>query len=175
MRIVLLSRVEQLGVIGDVVEVKPGYARNFLLPQQKALRATPANLERFQNMKAEIEANNLKLKSEAEKLAAKMEHASIILVRNASDSGFLFGSVRSGDIAEQLAEQGFAISKSQVRIAAPIKSIGNYMVEVVLHPEVFTEVPLRVMTTQEQVTVAEEEEGLQQDGEQQDENTEVES
>jgi large subunit ribosomal protein L9 len=158
MRIVLLSRVEKLGVIGDVVEVKPGYARNFLLPQQKALRATPANLERFQNMKAEIEANNLKLKSEAEKLAAKMENASVVLVRNASDSGFLFGSVRSGDIAEQLTEQGFAISKSQVRIAAPIKSIGNYMVEVMLHPEVSIEVPLRVMTTQEQVAVTEEEE-----------------
>ncbi|MDR2458479.1 MAG: 50S ribosomal protein L9 [Holosporales bacterium] len=164
MRVVLLSRVEKLGVIGDVVEVKPGYARNFLLPRQKALRATPANLERFQNMKAEIEANNLKLKSEAEKLAAKMGNVSIVLVRNASDSGFLFGSVRSADIAEQLTEQGFAISKSQVRIAAPIKSVGNYMIEVVLHPEVSIEIPLRVMTTQEQVAVTEEE--PQQDGEQ---------
>jgi large subunit ribosomal protein L9 len=165
MKIVLLSRVEKLGIIGDVVDVKPGYARNFLLPKRKALRATAANLERFQNMKAEIVANNLRLKSEAERVAEKMGNAAIVLVRNASDSGFLFGSVRPGDVAEQLAEQGFAVSKSQVKIQAPIKSVGNYSVEVVLHPEVSIEISLRVMTTQEQVIMTEDEEPPQLDAE----------
>ncbi|MDR1332810.1 MAG: 50S ribosomal protein L9 [Holosporales bacterium] len=156
MRVVLLSRVDRLGAIGDVVDVKQGYARNFLLPQGIALRATEANLEYFQNKKAEIEANNAKLKSAAEKIAVKMESAAIVLVRNASDSGFLFGSVRPGDIVEQLAEQGFVVSKSQVKISAPIKSVGNYKIGIALHPEVSVEVALRVMTTQEQVTQTEE-------------------
>ena len=157
MQVILLERVEKLGFIGDVVDVKLGYARNFLLPKKKALRATEANLEYFKNKKAEIEANNLKLKTEAEKAAKKLEDVSIILTRQASDSGFLFGSVRPSDIVDALSEQGITISKGQVRIAAPIKAIGNYKIGIVLHPEVTVDIALRVMTASEQTAPIEEE------------------
>ncbi|MDR3224269.1 MAG: 50S ribosomal protein L9 [Holosporales bacterium] len=158
MKVILLERVGKLGFIGDVVEVKNGYARNYLLPQKKALRSTPSNLEYFQNKKIEIEATNLKLRSDAEKLAEKMSGVEVVLVRNASDSGFLFGSVRPGDIAEQLAEKGYIVSKSLINIAAPIKAVGNYKVGVVLHPEVIVDISLRVMAPQSQIEPVEEEE-----------------
>lgn len=157
MQVILLERIEKLGFIGDVVDVKLGYARNYLLPKKKALRATESNLEYFKNKRAEIEANNLKLKSEAEKAAAKMADVSIALTRQASDSGFLFGSVRPADIVEALDEQGFKVSKGQVRISAPIKSIGTYQIGIVLHPEVTVNISLRVMSAQEQNTYSEEE------------------
>ncbi len=157
MQVILLERVEKLGFIGDIVDVKLGYARNFLLPKKKALRATESNLEYFKNKKAEIEANNLKLKTDAEKAASKMSDVSIILTRQASDSGFLFGSVRPADIVEALDEQGFKISKGQIRIPAPIKAIGTYQIGVVLHPEVVVNISLRVMTAQEQTVAVEEE------------------
>lgn len=157
MQVILLERVEKLGFIGDIVDVKLGYARNFLLPKKKALRATDANIEYFKNKKAEIEANNLKLKTDAEKAAAKMSDISIVLTRQASDSGFLFGSVRPADVVEALDEQGFKVSKGQVRIAAPIKAIGTYQIGIVLHPEVIVNVSLRVMTVQEQTVPVEEE------------------
>ncbi|MDO4975224.1 MAG: 50S ribosomal protein L9, partial [Alphaproteobacteria bacterium] len=153
----MLERVEKLGFIGDIVDVKLGYARNFLLPKKKALRATEANLEYFKNKKAEIEANNLKLKADAEKAASKMSDVSIILTRQASDSGFLFGSVRPADIVEALDEQGFKVSKGQIRIQSPIKAIGTYQIGVVLHPEVVVNISLRVMTAQEQTVAVEEE------------------
>lgn len=157
MQVILLERVEKLGFIGDIVDVKLGYARNFLLPKKKALRATEANLEYFKNKKAEIEANNLKLKTDAEKAASKMSDVSIILTRQASDSGFLFGSVRPADIVEALDEQGFKVSKGQIRIQSPIKAIGTYQIGVVLHPEVVVNISLRVMTAQEQTVAVEEE------------------
>lgn len=157
MQVILLERVEKLGFIGDIVDVKLGYARNFLLPKKKALRATESNLEYFKNKKAEIEANNLKLKTDAEKAASKMSDVSIVLTRQASDSGFLFGSVRPADIVEALDEQGFKISKGQIRIPAPIKAIGTYQIGVVLHPEVVVNISLRVMTAQEQTVAVEEE------------------
>ena len=156
MRIILLERVEKLGFIGDVVDVKVGFARNFLLPKGKALRATVANLEFFATKKAEIEASNLSLKKEAEKVALKMGDLSIILIRQASESGFLFGSVRPTDIVSSLAEKGFTISKSQVKIAAPIKAIGTYGIGIALHPEVIVDISLRVMTAQEQQGAAQE-------------------
>ena len=157
MQVILLERVEKLGFIGDVVDVKLGFARNFLLPKKKALRATEANLEYFKNKRAEIEANNLKLKNDAEKAAAKMADVAIVLTRQASDSGFLFGSVRPSDIVEELAEQGYKISKGQVRIPAPIKAIGTYQVGIVLHPEVSVDISVRVMTAQEQTAPIEDE------------------
>lgn len=160
MRIILLERVEKLGFIGDVVDVKVGYARNFLLPKGKALRATEANLEFFANKKAEIEATNLRLKSEAEKVVSKMQDVSLTIIRQASESGFLYGSVRSSDIVSALAEKGFTISKSQVRISSPIKTIGNYSISIVLHPEVMSQVSLRVMTAQEQGAHTMEEEAI---------------
>jgi large subunit ribosomal protein L9 len=150
MQVILLERIEKLGFIGDVVNVKMGYARNFLLPQKKALRATFENLEYFKSKKADIEANNLKLKSDAEKAASKMSDVSMCLIRQASDSGFLYGSVRPFDIVEKLLEEGYTISKSQVRISSPIKSVGTYKIGIVLHPEVTVELNLRVMTAQEQ-------------------------
>ena len=155
MQVILLERVEKLGFIGDVVDVKMGYARNFLFPKGKALRATDANLEYFKNKKAELEANNLKLKEDAEKVAQKMKDVSIVVVRQASESGFLFGSVRANDIVSALSDQGFEISKSQVKIKNPIKMIGNYTVGISLHPEVTVDIALRVMTVQEQGSILE--------------------
>lgn len=149
MQVILLERIEKLGFIGDVVEVKVGFARNFLLPKAKALRATTANLEYFKAKKAEIEATNLKLKNEAEKIAGKMSDVAITLIRQASESGFLFGSVRPTDIVAELADQGYTIVKNQVKIASPIKAIGNYKIGIQLHPEVLVDISLRVMTAQE--------------------------
>ncbi|MDR2074745.1 MAG: 50S ribosomal protein L9 [Holosporales bacterium] len=150
MKVILLERIEKLGFIGDIADVKSGFARNFLLPQKKALRSTAANLDYFATKKAEIEANNLKLKEGAEKVASKMTDVSLILVRNASESGMLFGSIRGNDICESLADKGFKISKSQVKMASPIKTIGNHVVTIVLHPEVTVNVGIRVITVQEQ-------------------------
>ena len=135
-----------------------GLREIFCCLKKKALRATEANLEYFKAKKAEIEANNQKLKNEAEKLASKISQVSLVLTRQASDSGFLFGSVRPSDIVEGLAEQGYKISKGQVRIATPIKAIGTYQVGVVLHPEVAVNIPVRIMTAQEQQVVPEPEE-----------------
>ena len=157
MQVVLLERIAKLGVIGDVVDVKLGFARNFLLPKKKALRATEANLEYFRNKRAEIEANNQRTKKEAEKLASKMADTLVVLTRQASDSGFLFGSVRPADIVEALSEQGYRISKGQVRITTPIKAIGTYQVGIVLHPEVSVNISVRVMTAQEQTGILEKE------------------
>ncbi|MDR0640391.1 MAG: 50S ribosomal protein L9 [Holosporales bacterium] len=154
MQIVLLERVPKLGAIGDVVTVKPGYARNFLLPKKKALRATPENLEYFSVRRAEIEENNLTLKKGAEATAEKLTDTLIVVIRQASESGFLYGSVRSSDIVVELEKQGYIINKSQVQIKAPIKTIGTYRIGIVLHPEVISEISLRVMTAQEQQVVS---------------------
>ena len=149
MKVILLERVEKLGFIGDVVEVRSGYARNFLLPKAKALRATVANLEYFASKKADIEANNLRLKSDAEKVRDKMSDISLIAVRQASESGFLFGSVRTSDVCSLLSEKGFNLSKNQVKINTPIKTVGHHVVTIILHPEVSIDIPVRVMTAQE--------------------------
>lgn len=149
MRIILLERIPKLGFIGDQVDVKDGFARNYLLPKKKALRATEKNIEYFKNKKADIEANNLKLKSDAEKLAEKMGDLSIMLVRQASESGMLFGSVRALDIAEAVTEEGFKIEKRQVEIPTPIKTVGNHLAKIVLHPEVVKDISIRVLTAQE--------------------------
>ena len=154
MRVILLERIEKLGIIGDVVEVKAGYSRNYLLPKGKAIRATATNLEFFASKKSEIEATNLHHKAEAEKVAAKMTDVSLIVVRQASESGFLFGSVRSCDISASLAELGFVIAKSQVRIGTPIKLIGNHVIKISLHPEVVIDIPLRIVTAQEHFSAA---------------------
>ena len=155
MQVILIEKVGKLGGIGDIVDVKLGFARNFLLPKRKALRATAANLEYFKSKKAEIEANNLKAMKNAEKIASKLNGVSIILTRQASDSGFLFGSVRPSDIVEALAEQGHVVSKGQIVIPAPIKAIGTYKVGITLHPEVSVDIDVRIMTAQEQTASAE--------------------
>jgi len=136
MEIILLERVPNLGQMGDVVAVRPGYARNFLLPQRKALRATETNRSYFEARRKEIEAQNLERKKEAEAAAAKVDGARIVLVRQAGESGQLYGSVSARDIAESLSETGFQVTRGQVELDRPIKTLGLYDVKVRLHPEV---------------------------------------
>ncbi|MDC7788970.1 50S ribosomal protein L9 [Rhodoplanes sp. TEM] len=135
MEVILLERVGKHGQMGDVVRVRDGFARNFLLPQGRALRATKANLAKFEGMKAQLEARNLERKVEAEKVGGKLEGQSFVVLRQASDTGQLYGSVTTRDIAELLGEGGVSIDRSQVAINAPIKTIGQHSVPIVLHPE----------------------------------------
>jgi large subunit ribosomal protein L9 len=136
MDVILLERVEKLGRIGDVVSVKPGYARNFLLPRKKALRATDANKARFEAERAGIEADNAKRREAAEAHAATMTDVSVVLIRQASNAGALYGSVSARDIAEALAEAGHKVPKSAVVLDRPIKALGISEVKLALHPEV---------------------------------------
>ena len=144
MEIILLERVEKLGQMGDVVKVKPGYARNFLLPQGKALRANKNNLERFETEKAQREADNLSRLSEAETEAGKMDGLAVNMVRAASEMGQLFGSVTSRDIAEAVTEAGFTITRNQVVMDKAIKTLGLHDTRLRLHPEVSVTVTVNV-------------------------------
>ena len=144
MEVILLERIERLGQMGDVVRVKDGYARNYLLPQKKALRATKDNMAHFEGQRAQLEAQNLERRSEAEAAAGKMEGLSCVLVRQASDMGQLYGSVSSRDIADALSESGVKIDKRQVSLDRPIKTLGIHGVRIVLHPEVFVQVDVNV-------------------------------
>jgi len=144
MQIILLERVEKLGQMGDLVTVKPGYARNFLLQQGKAMRANKANLERFEAEKAQREADNLERRGEAETEAKKMSGLAISMVRAASEMGQLFGSVTSRDIAEGVTEAGFTIQRSQVVMDKSIKTLGLHDIRVTLHPEVAVTVVVNV-------------------------------
>ncbi len=136
MELILLERVEKLGQMGDVVNVKPGYARNFLLPKGKALRATESNRSRFEADKSQLEAQNLEHRAEAEKVGEKIDGTVVVLVRQAGEAGQLYGSVNARDIAESLTEAGFTVSRQQVRLEEPIKTVGIHSVNVTLHPEV---------------------------------------
>ena len=144
MEIILLERVEKLGQMGDVVKVKPGYARNFLLPQGKALRANKNNLERFETEKAQREADNLSRRSEAETEAGKMDGLAVSMVRAASEMSQLFGSVTSRDIAEAVTEAGFTITRNQVVMEKAIKTLGLHDTRLRLHPEVSVTVTVNV-------------------------------
>jgi large subunit ribosomal protein L9 len=144
MEVILLERVEKLGQMGEVVKVKDGYARNFLLPRKKALRATEANKKVFETQRAQLEAQNLAKKGEAEKVAVKMEGLSVALLRQAGDSGQLYGSVSARDIADAITAAGFTVSRNQVNLTTPIKAVGVYAVKVSLHPEVSVEVKVNV-------------------------------
>ena len=150
MEIILLERVEKLGQIGDVVRVKPGFARNYLLPQKKALRATKANLAVFEKQRAQIEANNLKLKGEAEQVAGRMDDVYIVVIRQAGDTGQLYGSVSARDIAEALTAAGYTVSRGQVAIEHPIKTLGLEKVRIRLHPEVSVIVTVNVARSAEE-------------------------
>ncbi len=150
MDVILLERVAKLGQIGDVVSVKTGFARNFLLPTKKALRATAANKEVFESQRKEIEANNLVAKGEAEAISKKMEGLSISLIRQAGESGQLYGSVNSRDIAGSTKDAGYKVSRSQVILDTPIKTIGLHDVRVRLHPEVETLVSINVARSDEE-------------------------
>lgn len=136
MEVILLERINKLGQMGDVVNVKSGFARNFLLPQKKALRATEANKKHFEAERAQLETSNLENRSEAEKLGKKMDGLSVIMIRQAGESGQLFGSVNARDIANGVTEAGFTVTRQQIELAHPIKTLGIFDVKVVLHPEV---------------------------------------
>jgi len=144
MDVILLERIARLGQMGDVVRVKDGYARNFLLPSKKALRANEANRKLFESQRAQLEAHNLEYKKEAEKVAAKLEGQSFIIIRQAGETGQLYGSVSTRDIAQIGTEQGFTINRNQVNLNHPIKSIGLHSVTVSLHPEVDVTITVNV-------------------------------
>lgn len=150
MEVVLLERIEKLGQMGDVVQVKDGYARNFLLPGGKALRANKDNLARFEEDRAQLEARNLELKKEAAAVDEKLEGHTIIVIRQAGESGQLYGSVSPRDIAEGLTDGGFSVARGQVILAAPIKILGLHEVSVKLHPEVTSTVVVNVARTEEE-------------------------
>jgi len=150
MQVVLLERVEKLGQIGDVVKVKDGFARNYLLPQKKALRATKLNLELFETQRHQLEARNLERRKEAEQVAKKLEGRSFMMLRQAGDRGYLYGSVSPRDIADVVTAGGFSIARGQVPIDKAIKSIGLHEVFVVLHPEVRVPVTINVARTEDE-------------------------
>ena len=150
MQIILLERVEKLGQMGDLVNVKPGYARNYLLPQGKALRANKANLERFESERAQREADNLEQRKDAEVEATKMNGLAVNMVRAASEMGQLFGSVTSRDIAEAVTEAGFTITRDQVVLDKSIKTLGLTDVRVRLHPEVSVAIVVNIARTLEE-------------------------
>jgi large subunit ribosomal protein L9 len=135
MEVILLERVAKLGQMGEVVRVKDGFARNYLLPKGKALRATQANKSKFETMKVELQAQNLAAKGEAEKVGVKLDGQSFVVLRQASESGQLYGSVSPRDLAALMSDGGFLVSRSQIALNVPIKSIGVHKVPVVLHPE----------------------------------------
>lgn len=150
MEVILLERIEKLGQMGDVVKVKPGFARNFLLPQKKALRANKDNLAFFEKQRAQLEAINLKRRDEAQAVAAKMEGLKVLMVRQAGEGGQLYGSVSGRDVADAVKAAGFTIERSQVNLDSPIKTLGSYPVRLSLHPEVSVTVTVTVARSQEE-------------------------
>jgi large subunit ribosomal protein L9 len=151
--LILLERVEKLGQMGQLVKVKPGFARNYLLPQRKALRATKENLSYFENQRAQLEANNLQRKAEAGEVGAKLEGLTVVLVRQAGENGQLYGSVSARDIAEAVTEAGFTIERRQVVLERPIKNLGMHPVRIVLHPEVSVMVTANVAQSAEEAAM----------------------
>jgi large subunit ribosomal protein L9 len=154
MEVVLMERIEKLGIMGEVVTVKDGFARNYLLPQGKALRATKANMENYELQRTQLEARNLEQRKEAEAVASRMDDISIVLVRQASESDHLYGSVSFRDIADSLTEAGYAVDRKQVVLDQPIKTIGLAEVRVVLHPEVSVTVQVNVARSEEEAVAA---------------------
>ncbi len=153
MQVILLERVGRLGAIGSVVKVRPGFARNYLLPQGKALRATRDNLGRFEAQRANIEARNLELKAEAETVAEALNGQIFVVIRQAGDGGHLYGSVAPRDIAEAAQAAGVEISRTQIALDKPIKNLGVHPVSVQLHPEVFAEVSVNVARSQDEAAL----------------------
>ena len=157
MEVILLERIEKLGKLGDVVKVKAGFARNYLLPQNKALRANKENLSIYEKEKEKYEVLNKEKLSEAEKIAKTMENISINIIKQASDSGQLYGSVSTRDIADELKTQGHEIEKRQVILKSVIKNIGHHEVRVVIHPEFIINISVNIARTLEELTMKSEE------------------
>jgi large subunit ribosomal protein L9 len=148
--LILLQRVDKLGQMGEVVRVKPGFARNYLLPQKKALRASKDNLARFEQERAQLEAQNLKRREEAERVAERVSGLSVVIIRQAGESASLYGSVSARDIAEATTAAGLTVNRSQVVLEHPIKTLGLARVRVMLHPEVSIPVTVNVARSQEE-------------------------
>jgi len=150
MEVILLERIERLGQMGDVVDVKNGYARNYLLPQKKALRKTKDNLAFFESKRKEYEAHNLKMKEDAEALAKKMEGLSVVIVRQAAETGQLYGSVTMRDICESIRDAGFHVERYQINLNQPFKNLGIFDVKLSLHPDVAQTVRVNIARSEEE-------------------------
>lgn len=153
MQVILLERVAKLGQMGEVVNVKHGFARNYLLPQGKALRASEANMKAFEERKVQLEARNAETKTEAQKVADKLDGQVFVIIRSASDSGALYGSVTTRDAADAATEAGFTVDRKQVVLGQPIKELGLHKVQIVLHPEVEATITLNVARTREEAEI----------------------
>ena len=164
MDVILLERIEKLGQMGDVVTVKPGFARNYLLPRKKALRATEANRAVFDEHRAQLEAENLKHREEAERVAKDMDGMTVVIVRQASDSDQLYGSVTPRDIAAGITEAGVSAGRRQIKLDRPIKTVGMHPVRVDLHPEVSVEVTANVARSEEEAEMQARGERINRDG-----------
>ncbi|MGE5547555.1 MAG: 50S ribosomal protein L9 [Solirubrobacterales bacterium] len=150
MEVILLERIEKLGQMGEVVKVKPGYARNFLLPQKKALRANKDNLAYFEKQRVQLEALNLKRREEAQAVAEKMDGLKVLMIRQAGEGGQLYGSVSGRDLADAIKEAGFTVERRQVNLDQPIKTLGSYPIRLTLHPEVAVTVNVTIARSQEE-------------------------
>lgn len=165
MEVILLERIEKLGQMGDVVNVRPGFARNYLLPQKKALRATDANRAEFENQRTQLETVNLEQRKEAEQIAGKFEGLTITIVRQASDNDQLYGSVTVRNIAHSITEAGYTVDSKQIQMGRPIKTIGMHAVTVRLHPEVSVTITANVARTEEEAAAQAEGRSLHPDDE----------
>jgi len=152
-QLVLLERVSKLGSMGDIVNVKPGYARNYLLPQKKALRASENNIKKFEADRKELEAKNLETKKEAEKIKAKIDGSSYIIIRSASDSGSLYGSVTNKDAETAMKSDGLLVDKKQIVLSKPIKELGLHDLTINLHPEVIAKIEINVARSNEEAEI----------------------
>ena len=150
MEVILMERIEKLGQMGDVVSVKPGFARNYLLPQKKALRATKGNMARFEQERTQLEAENLKRREEAERVSTDLEGLTVTVIRQAGESGQLYGSVNSRDVAEAVTAAGVTVARRQIDLGAVIKTLGLHPVRVQLHPEVIVTVTANVARSAEE-------------------------
>ena len=153
MEVILLERIETLGQMGDVVNVKPGYARNYLLPQKKALRATEENRRHFEEHRAQLETVNVERRTAAEQVATRLEGLAVVLIRQAGEAGQLYGSVNARDIAHEVTRAGFTVERRQVQLPQPIKALGLYEVRIALHPEVGTGVTVNVARSEDEAQI----------------------
>jgi large subunit ribosomal protein L9 len=164
MEVILLERIEKLGQMGDVVTVKPGYARNYLLPRKKALRASESSSAVFEQQRAQLEAENIKNRAEAERLAGDMSKMTIIIVRQASESDQLYGSVTTRDISSSITEAGVTVDRRQVKLPRPIKTVGLHPVRIDLHPEISVEITANVSRSAEEAEMQARGERINRDG-----------
>lgn len=165
MEVILLERIEKLGQMGDIVKVKPGYARNYLLPQKKALRASEASRAVFDEQRTQLEAENLEHRKEAERVAKDLNGLTVVIVRQASDSDQLYGSVTTRDIANAVVDAGVTVDRRQVQLERPIKTVGMHPIRVILHPEVSVEVIANIARSQDEAEMQVRGERINRDGE----------